>query len=339
MSGNTPAQPSKADAFLVSCIDPRLTDDTTFLQAALGRTDRYSEMRIAGAALAAVDTARPAWGTALWENLDASIALHGVRKVIFINHRDCGAMNLWAGRNLQDDPAEELRIHGDVLREAAARVRQRHPNLLVEIKLMDLDGSARVLPCPACVPSGFRAEAVSPATRSIAVASLGAGAIIRAPGASSPGADQAGFEQLVRVRSSSAGTLDPSAELELLSQGVTRYGLSAREVKEIRSEVAQATRQPSPETANAEVATYLATQTDARGRIARQDVRTAAQLYRRLTRVRVTEAEAEAHVARIAETKGLRARPSGIWPFRSTRWLADLSARAVTLPRPAGARA
>jgi hypothetical protein len=45
--------PSKADTFLVSCIDPRLTDDTTHYFNALGRTDRYSEMRIAGAALLA----------------------------------------------------------------------------------------------------------------------------------------------------------------------------------------------------------------------------------------------------------------------------------------------
>jgi hypothetical protein len=61
--------PAKADTFLVSCIDPRLTDDTTFHFAALGRTDRYSEMRIAGAALALVDSNRPNWQSTVWENL------------------------------------------------------------------------------------------------------------------------------------------------------------------------------------------------------------------------------------------------------------------------------
>ena len=39
--------PRKADAIVVTCIDPPLTDDTTFLMSALSRTDRYSEMRIA----------------------------------------------------------------------------------------------------------------------------------------------------------------------------------------------------------------------------------------------------------------------------------------------------
>lgn len=328
MSGNTQAQVSKADAFLVSCIDPRLTDDTTFLQAALGRTDRYSEMRIAGAALAAVDSARPAWGTALWENLQASISLHGIRKVTFVNHRDCGAMNAWAGRRLQEDPAEELRIHGDVLREAATRVRQRHPDLLVEIKLMELDGSARVLPCPACVPTGFRAEAVGPASRIIAGASLGSGALIPAPQILSTPPDADGFAQLVQARSSRGGPLDASRELELLSQGVTRYGLSAREVMQVRERVAQKTGQPISGHPEREVEAYLRTRADAQGRIGRQDVRTAGNLYRRLVGVGVTAAEAEGHAARIAEKEGLRAQPAGMWPFRSTRWLADMSARA-----------
>ncbi|MEI6162317.1 MAG: hypothetical protein WCP77_20995, partial [Roseococcus sp.] len=84
---------SKADTFLISCIDPRFTDDTTFRFAALGRTDRYSEMRIAGAALAVVDESRPNWQTALWENLAASIQLHGIRNVTLLNHADCGAMD------------------------------------------------------------------------------------------------------------------------------------------------------------------------------------------------------------------------------------------------------
>jgi hypothetical protein len=148
---HAPAEPAprKADAFVVSCIDPRLTDDVTYLMTALGRAGRYSEMRIAGAALAAVDEGRPAWNAALWENLAASRQLHGVRKVVFINHRDCGAMHLWAGRRLSDDPAEELRQHHAVLTRAAEAVRARHPDMSVEIKLMELDGSVRMLPCPA----------------------------------------------------------------------------------------------------------------------------------------------------------------------------------------------
>uniref|UniRef100_UPI0018E053CC hypothetical protein n=1 Tax=Neoroseomonas rubea TaxID=2748666 RepID=UPI0018E053CC len=224
------APPRKADAFLVSCIDPRLTDDVTFLMGALGREGRYSEMRIAGAALAAIDPARPAWSAALWENLAASRQLHGVRKVVFVNHRDCGAMHIWAGRRLSDNPADELRQHQEVLNRAAAAVRERHPDMGVEIKLMELDGSVRVLPC-ACAPGGgLRAEAVDPAGEAIAAMAASGGGSIAAPHRAMALPDPDGFAELVRLRF--AGTVpDPEAELALLTDGVTRFGLTAEDAR------------------------------------------------------------------------------------------------------------
>ncbi len=158
MSGTSPTGPvpSKADTFLISCIDPRLADDTTFRFEALGRTNRYSEMRIAGAALAIVDDRNPRWQATLWENLAATRAMHGIRNVTLLNHRDCGAMNAWAGRRLADDPADELRVHTEVLNAAADAIRARHPDLLIEIKLMDLEGHVERPICRSCVPAGFR---------------------------------------------------------------------------------------------------------------------------------------------------------------------------------------
>jgi len=316
-----PNTPSKADTFLVSCIDPRLTDDTTFLQAALGRTDRYSEMRIAGAALAAVDSNRPAWGTALWENLAASRALHGIRQVTFLNHRDCGAMHLWAGRRLADDPAEEARVHADVLNRAAAEVRARHPDLLVEIKLMELDGSTRILPCAACVPRGFRAEAVEPATAAIAIASLGAGATLAPPLDAEPPPNPAGFADLARVRLGDGRASAPEAELALLTEGVTRYGLTAREAKQVRESVAAPAHHGTRD-----VQAFLQVRRDAQGRIGPGAVKEAAGLYRRLAGARVTAPEAERRAAEIALADGLAPQPKGIWPFRSTHWFDRLTA-------------
>jgi hypothetical protein len=293
------AQARKADAFLVSCIDPRLTDDTTYLMGALGRTDRYSEMRIAGAALAAVDTARPAWNAALWENLAASRQLHGVTTVVFINHRDCGAMNLWAGRRLTDDPAEELRVHTDVMQRAAAAVRQRHPDMTVELRLMDLDGTARLLPCPACAPAGaLRAEAVAPP------------------------AQAGGFAELVRLRLSDAPP-DVEAERALLSEGVTRYGLSAAEARQVLAAERARRGTPSAEGAAKEAATLLRSQADRQGRIGQADLDRAAGLYRRLLGGTASQAEAQRAVAALAEAEGLSPRPQGL--LRGTAWFRRLA--------------
>ncbi|WP_431285191.1 hypothetical protein ACQW02_10500 [Humitalea sp. 24SJ18S-53] len=312
------ALPTKADTFLVSCIDPRLTDDTTHYFNALGRTDRYSEMRIAGAALAAIDTNRPAWNAAFWDNLAASRQMHGIRKVTFLNHRDCGAMTLWAGRSLAADPAEEFRQHTEVLNQAAEAVRARHPDLLVEIKLMDLDGSVRVLPCAACVPQGFRAEGFGPAAVSIAAASRGQGAEIAPVARDMAQADAAGFAELARVRA--GAPLDPSAELALLSEGVTRYGLTAQAAREAL-EAAGARRGVAGGRAGArDVAAFLTSRKDRAGKIGSQDVTQAATLYRRLAGPDVTMAEARRRATAMAESESLAPRAEGFWPFRSTRW-------------------
>ena len=314
-----------ADTFLVSCIDPRLTDDTTFYLAALGRTDRYSEMRIAGAGLAAVNEATPAWSQALFENLAASRQLHGIRKVTFLNHRDCGAMHIWAGRTLSADPVEELRVHSDVLNRAAEAVRARHPDLLVEIKLMDLDGTVRVLPCAACVPGGLRAEAVDPAGRAVAAASLGGGAVVVPPRRMGVNRDPQGFAELGRLRGLS-GQADPEADLALLTRGVVDYGLTAEEARQALESAAYAQGAPSPSSgAERDTAAFLRSRQDQRGRIGRDDVVQAARLYRRLGGVRLTAAEAEQRAARIADAEGLAPRPKGIWPFRSGTWLRTMA--------------
>lgn len=312
--------PRAADTFLVSCIDPRLTDDTTFLFAALGRTDRYSEMRIAGAGLAALDDFNPAWSQALFENLAASRQLHGIRKVTFLNHRDCGAVHMWAGRRLSENPADELRVHGELLNRAAEAVRARHPDLLVEIKLMDLDGTVRVLPCASCVPSGFRAEAVGPVARAIASAKLADGAVIAPPVQRRPVSDPQGFAELARLRAKS-GTPDPEADLALLSRGVTDYGLSADEAQQALQAAARALDAPLARNVERDTVTFLRSRQDKQGRISKSDVEQAARLYRSLSGVRVTAAEAEQRAARIAEAESLVPKPRGIWPFRFSGWL------------------
>jgi hypothetical protein len=322
---NAPAEPAprKADAFVVSCIDPRLTDDVTYLMTALGRTGRYSEMRIAGAALAAVDEGRPAWNAALWENLAASRQLHGVNKVVFINHRDCGAMHLWAGRRLADDPAEELRQHHAVLTRAAEAVRARHPDMSVEIKLMELDGSVRIMPCAACAPApGLRAEAVEdPAGALVARVATGAaagGAWIAPPRPTPAAPDPAGFAELVRLRAE-GGLPNAEAELALLTEGVTRYGLGAAEARGVLEAEGRRRGVAGGGAGAREAQVFLRSAADARGRVGREDVSRAAALYRNLTGRQASQGEAERRIAALLEEEGLSPRRDGV--LRSTAWL------------------
>lgn len=292
----------KADTFLVSCIDPRLTDDTTYYFAALGRTDRYSEMRIAGAALAALEEVNPAWTQTLFENLAASRELHGIRRVTFLNHRDCGAVNRWAGRDLSADPAEEFRLHTQVLNRAAEAVRARHPDLLIEIKLMELDGAVHGLPCAACAPHRLGAP-------------MDAGSAPRAP---------QDFTQLARLRSGGRAA-DRDADLAILTRGVVDYGLTADDALQALDNAAQAQGASTARVVERDTGAFLRSLQDRRGRIARAELMQAAKLYRRLSGARLTATEAQQRTARLAQAEGLAARPEGIWPFRSARWLGRLA--------------
>ncbi|MGX9966522.1 hypothetical protein ACVFYP_24575 [Roseomonas sp. F4] len=293
------APPRKADAFLVSCIDPRLVDDVTHLMDAVGRTNRYSEMRIAGAALAAVDPARPAWSQALWENLAASRQLHGVRKVIFVNHRDCGAMNLFANRRLTEDPVDELMQHQAVMEQAAAEVLRRHPDMTVELRLMELDGRTTLLPCAACATSSAR-----PALRAEAVA---------------PPPD--GFAELVRLRLAD-GPLAPEAERALLVEGVARHGLTAEAARATLAAAAAARGEATSAGAEREVAVFLRSRADRASRVARDDVARAAALYRRLAGGMLPPAEASRRTAGLLQREGMAPRPEGVW--RSVAWFNKL---------------
>ena len=292
-----PTPPGKADAFVVSCIDPRLTDDVTFLMASLGRTDRYSEMRIAGAALAAVDARNPTWGEVLWQNLAASRQLHGVRKVVFVNHRDCGAMHLWAGRRLSADPVDELRQHQAVLERAASEVRARHPDMTVEIRLMELDGSANILSCAACAPPGLVAQTMAPPTVD----------------------PKRAFADLVRLRGA-APAQPEAAQRDLMAEGVTHFGLDAAEVRLIVE--AEARRRGISATAEREVAAFLRSEADGEGRVSRRSAEQAAMLLR--TMRPMPKEEASRRVAALLEAESLAPRPDGI--LRRRGWLDRMAA-------------
>ena len=302
--------PAKADTFLVSCIDPRVTDDTTFHFAALGRTDRYSEMRIAGGALALVDGNRPNWQSAVWENLAASRQLHGIRNVTLLNHRDCGAFDIWAWRRLADDPADEQRVHVEVLNAAADAIRARYPDLLIEIKLMSLDGSVIQPTCRSCVPPGFQIGAMG----ADGVATLDPEPL-SPPGPAGP-PRIADIARLRRRR----GALDAEAEFALLEQAVTQEGMTLDEARTALAEPGTV----NSKTINRDVMTYLRSQADRKGRIDERAIGEAAGLYRGLNDPGVTMAEAQRAAVRIATEAGFTPKPSGFWPFRSTRWFRQM---------------
>jgi carbonic anhydrase len=96
---------------------------------------------IAGAAIGVVAPKFQDWHKTFWDNLAVSIELHRIKKVIAIDHRDCGAAKIAYGDAAVADPAAETETHRKALAEFRREVGQRQPKLQVDTLLMALDGS------------------------------------------------------------------------------------------------------------------------------------------------------------------------------------------------------
>lgn len=129
------------DAMVLSCIDPRIIDPVHYYMDVTNKQRcKYSQFVIAGAAVGVVAPKFTSWHVAFWENLAASISLHKIKKVIAIDHRDCGAAKIAYGDKSIADPATETATHKRVLAAFGKEVNRRHPDLEVVTGLMALDG-------------------------------------------------------------------------------------------------------------------------------------------------------------------------------------------------------
>ena len=130
------------EAMVLSCIDPRIIDPVHYYMEVVNKQRcRYSQFVIAGAAVGVIAPKFATWHVAFWENLDASISLHKIKKVIAIDHRDCGATKIAYGDESMADPATETATHKRVLAAFRKETNRRHPDLEVVTGLMALDGS------------------------------------------------------------------------------------------------------------------------------------------------------------------------------------------------------
>ena len=126
----------------VTCIDYRLVDDAVRFFDGLGLTNEYDALALAGASLAAVSPKFPSSNKAFWDQLAISRDLHSIRKVIFLDHRDCGAYKVAFGKNFAGGHNAETEQHKQVMQAAKDAVLQMQPELEAEFYLMALDGKA-----------------------------------------------------------------------------------------------------------------------------------------------------------------------------------------------------
>ena len=128
------------EAMVLGCIDPRLQAPVAKYTAKRGLTGKYSQFVFAGAAIGVVAPAFKDWHKTFWDNLAATIDLHNIKKVIAIDHRDCGAAKIAYGDAAVATKDAETETHRKALAEFRKQVNEKQPKLGVETGLMAING-------------------------------------------------------------------------------------------------------------------------------------------------------------------------------------------------------
>ena len=128
----------KYKAMLLSCIDPRFQSIVYNYLKKKKLNGKYSSFTIAGSAIGVTAPKFRKWHKTFWDNLETSIQLHKIKKLIVINHRDCGAAKILNGKKNFDN-FHETKIHKSSFNKIKKRFKNKYPNLNIETILISLN--------------------------------------------------------------------------------------------------------------------------------------------------------------------------------------------------------
>jgi hypothetical protein len=131
-----------AEVLLLTCIDFRFFHKVAEHIEAAGLSGKFDHVILAGAELGAVVDFPPEpklhWQQFFLEHLDLSKALHSIKRVVVLGHRDCGAYRKFKVLPEKPTPDEERAAHKHHADRLEALVKRFHPKLEVEKYLLSL---------------------------------------------------------------------------------------------------------------------------------------------------------------------------------------------------------
>ena len=131
----------KYKAMVLSCIDPRFQPVVFNYLRKRKLNGKYSSFTIAGSAIGVTAQKFKKWHKTFWDNLETSIKLHKIKKLIVINHRDCGAAKIINGKKTFNN-FHETKIHKSSFTKIKKRFKDKYPNLNIETILISLNKTA-----------------------------------------------------------------------------------------------------------------------------------------------------------------------------------------------------
>ena len=120
---------------VLSCIDPRFQFIVYNYLKKKKLSGKYSSFTIAGAAIGITANKFRKWHKTFWDNLDTSIKLHKIKKLIVINHRDCGVAKIINGKK-EFSITNETKVHKSSFQKIKKILKKKYPKLKIELKLI-----------------------------------------------------------------------------------------------------------------------------------------------------------------------------------------------------------
>ena len=125
---------------VLSCIDPRFQPIVYNYLKKKKLTGKYSSFIIAGSAIGVTANKFKRWHKVFWDNFETSVKLHNIKKLIVINHRDCGAAKI-INRKKDFTNLNETNVHKNSFQKIKKIFRKKYPKLSIELKIISLNSN------------------------------------------------------------------------------------------------------------------------------------------------------------------------------------------------------
>ncbi len=134
---------SNYKAMVLSCIDPRFQPIIYNYLKKKKLIGKYSMFTIAGSAIGVTANKFKRWHKTFWDNFDTTVRLHNIKKLIVINHRDCGAAKIINGKK-NFSKINETKIHKNSLQKIKKIFRKKYPKLSIELKIISINSKVEI---------------------------------------------------------------------------------------------------------------------------------------------------------------------------------------------------
>ena len=122
---------------VLTCIDPRCQPKINYIMKKKNLLGKYSLFAIAGSTLGITSKNMKDWNKVFWKNFSISSQIHGIKKLIVINHYDCGLAKM-LNKKKSFNKKLEKQIHDKSFKLLKKMFLKKYPKFKIEMKIISV---------------------------------------------------------------------------------------------------------------------------------------------------------------------------------------------------------